>query len=45
VGLAVIRQRAGESPAKWQAFLASGADGLMSDHEATVIKWCKELGG
>ena len=43
-GLTVIRQRSGESPAKWQAFLATGADGLMSDHEATIIKWCRQLG-
>jgi glycerophosphoryl diester phosphodiesterase len=43
-GLTVIRQRSGESPAKWQAFLTTGADGLMSDHATTVIKWCRQLG-
>jgi len=43
-GLTVIRQRGGESPAKWQAFLATGADGLMSEHPKTIIKWCRQLG-
>jgi glycerophosphoryl diester phosphodiesterase len=43
-GLTVIRQRAGESPSKWQAFLASGADGLMTDHATELIKWCRALG-
>ncbi len=43
-GLTVIRQRTGESLANWDAFLATGADGLMTDSPYKMIKWCRALG-
>jgi glycerophosphoryl diester phosphodiesterase len=43
-GLTVIRQRVNETKAGWQGFLATGADGLMTDREKTVIHWCRQLG-
>ena len=44
IGYTVIRQRTAESLTNWQAFLATGADGLMTDSPQLMIKRCRELG-
>ena len=43
-GIIVIRQRVVyETLTNWSAFVASGADGLMTDHPLTVIARCRKL--
>lgn len=43
-GLKVIRQRTAESLDNWNAFLATGADGLMTDSPKLMISRCRALG-
>ncbi|MGI8702340.1 MAG: glycerophosphodiester phosphodiesterase [Nocardioidaceae bacterium] len=43
-GLTVMRMRTPETVDKWNAFLATGADGLMTESPAKMIKWCRALG-
>ena len=43
-GMTAIRQRTSvENPVKWQAFLDSGADGLMTIDPPTVVAYCRAL--
>ncbi len=42
-GLTVIRQRTADSIDSWNTFLATGADGLMTDSPAKMIKFCRAL--
>jgi glycerophosphoryl diester phosphodiesterase len=43
-GLVVSRERVlSETPTNWNRFVASGADGLMSDHPTAVISRCRLL--
>jgi len=42
-GLTVMRMRTPETVDKWNAFLATGADGLMTESPPKVIKWCRAL--
>lgn len=44
IGYTVIRQRTAENLTNWQAFLDSGADGLMTDSPQLMIKRCRALG-
>jgi glycerophosphoryl diester phosphodiesterase len=43
-GISVIRQRAAESLAAWNTFLATGADGLMTDKPKLMINFCRNSG-
>ncbi len=44
VGMTVTRERAIESLGNWNAFLATGADNLMTDKAHRMIDLCRELG-
>ncbi|MDX6310407.1 MAG: glycerophosphoryl diester phosphodiesterase [Nocardioidaceae bacterium] len=42
-GLKVIRQRMSETHAEWKQFVATGADGMMTDFPLKMIRLCRAL--